>query len=136
MKTRACPHPLGAVELHHGDVGNGVLIVDDEPDFRSVARQILLRAGFDVVGEAVDGRSAVATCAQLRPAVVLLDVQLPDLDGFAVADLLAAQTDPPAVVLVSSRDGGAYRRRLALSPARGFISKAELTGDALTALIR
>jgi len=128
VKTRACPHPHGAAELHHGDVGNGVLIVDDEPDFRSVARQILLRAGFDIVGEAVDGRSAVATCAQLRPAVVLL--------GFAVADLLAAQTDPPAVVLVSSRDGGAYRRRLALSPARGFISKAELTGDALTALIR
>jgi DNA-binding NarL/FixJ family response regulator len=135
MKRRVSPHPDRAAEPHHDDVGRRVLIVDDEPEFRSVAREILGLAGFEVVGEAVDGRSAVAISGEIQPAVVLLDVQLPDMDGFAVADLLAAQANPPAVVLVSSRDRGAYRRRLAVSPALGFIAKAELSGDALSALI-
>jgi DNA-binding NarL/FixJ family response regulator len=135
MNRRVSPHPRPAPERHHDDVGRGVLIVDDEPGFRSAARQILGLAGFEVVGEAVDGRSAVVISGEIHPAVVLLDVQLPDMDGFAVADLLVAQANPPAVVLVSSRDRAAYRRRLAASPALGFIAKDELSGEALSALI-
>src|SRR5438105_2788065 len=80
-----------------------VLIVDDHPSFRATARALLQAEGFDVVGEAEDGASALALVAELRPDVVLLDVQLPDLDGFEVAQRLGA--DGPAVVLVSSRDG-------------------------------
>jgi DNA-binding NarL/FixJ family response regulator len=109
-----------------------VLIVDDHASFRSSARALLEAGGFDVVGEAADGRSALSAVQRLRPAVVLLDVQLPDLDGFAVAERLAEVT---AVVLISSRDASAYRRRLAGSPARGFLAKNELSGPALAALI-
>lgn len=92
-------------------------------------------AGYVVIGEADDGASALAEAERLRPNVVLLDIQLPDRDGFAVTECLAAGTDPPAIVLISSRDRSAYSRRLAGSPARGFIAKSELTESALAALI-
>jgi DNA-binding NarL/FixJ family response regulator len=114
----------------------GVLIVDDHADFRALARTLLEAAGYEVVGEAADGASALAAAAMLRPAVVLLDVQLPDVDGFVVSRRLAAANDPPAVVLISSRDRSAYRRRLADTPARGFLAKSELSGPALDALLR
>jgi DNA-binding NarL/FixJ family response regulator len=112
-----------------------VLIVDDHPPFRALARGLLQLAGFTVVGEVGDGAAAIDASERLRPAVVLLDIQLPDTDGFAVARVLADQQDPPVVVLTSSRDSTAYRRRLAGSPARGFIPKADLSGAALAALI-
>jgi DNA-binding NarL/FixJ family response regulator len=112
-----------------------VLIVDDHQSFRDLARRMLERAGYDVVGEAEDGAGALEAVSRLRPSVVLLDVQLPDIDGFAVSERLAALAQPPTIVLVSSRDASAYRRRLAGSPARGFIAKGDLTGPALTALV-
>lgn len=116
-------------------VGLTVVIVDDHAGFRSSARALLEAEGFDVVGEAGDGVSGLATVALLRPRVVLLDIQLPDIDGFEVAERLAVAGDPPDVVLVSTREISAYRRRLAQSPARGFISKSELSGSALFALV-
>jgi DNA-binding NarL/FixJ family response regulator len=113
-----------------------VLIVDDHLPFRVLARRLLEAEGYEVVGEAEDGSSALAAAARLRPRVVLLDVQLPGLDGFAVTERLAAGADPPAVVLISSRDASVYRRRLARSPARGFIAKSELSAAAFAALVR
>jgi DNA-binding NarL/FixJ family response regulator len=116
--------------------GRTVLIVDDHVAFRSLARSLLEAEGFEVVGEASDGGSAIDTVLRLRPDIVLLDVQLPDLDGFAVAERLAAvDRDRPVVVLVSSRDASSYRRRLAATPARGFITKSQLSGSALSALV-
>ena len=112
-----------------------VLIVDDHPGFRSAARAVLEADGFEVVGEAADGESGLAAAERLRPGLVLLDIQLPDLDGFEVARRLSQAGDPPLVVLVSSRDSSAYRRRLADSPARGFVAKSELSGAALSALL-
>lgn len=112
-----------------------VLIVDDHATFRSLARALLEASGFEVVGEAADGASALEQAKRLQPAVVLLDVQLPDLDGFTVAEQLAANGSSSAVVLVSSRDASSYRRRLGDSSARGFISKSELSGAAVDALI-
>ena len=112
-----------------------VLIVDDHPAFRSLARALLESEGFAVVGEAEDGEAAIAAVAALRPAVVLLDVQLPGLDGFEVAERLAAQADAPAVVLVSTRTAAAYGARLATTPARGFIPKTLLSGAALAELV-
>ena len=112
-----------------------VVIVDDHPGFRSSARALLEAAGFAVVGEAGDGVSALAVVGRLRPRIVLLDIQLPDIDGFAVAERLARAGDPPAVVLVSTRDISSYRRRLARSPVAGFLSKSELSGNALSALV-
>ncbi len=110
-----------------------VLIVDDHAAFRSAARALLQAAGFDVVGEAPDGASALAAVGELRPEIVLLDVQLPDIDGFAVAERLADDESPPAIVLTSSRTAATVRWRLAGNPAWSFIPKSELSGEALAA---
>jgi DNA-binding NarL/FixJ family response regulator len=112
-----------------------VVIVDDHAGFRSSARALLEAEGFDVIGEAGDGASALAVTDLLRPRIVLLDIQLPDIDGFDVAERLAGAGDPPTVVLVSTRGVSAYRRRLARSSARGFICKSELSGNALSTLV-
>src|SRR5215469_1365694 len=112
-----------------------VLIVDDHEGFRQVVRELLEADGVEVVGEAADGESAITEAERLRPELVLLDVQLPDIDGFEVAARLGAASDPPAVVLTSSYDANSYRRRLAQSPARAFIPKGELSGEALAALL-
>ncbi len=112
-----------------------VLIVDDHPSFRSTARLLLEMEGFDVVGEAPDGMSAIARCGELHPDLVLLDVNLPDIDGFDVASRITGATDAPAVVLVSSRDPSDFGPLVGRSGARGFIPKGELSGEALTALL-
>ena len=111
-----------------------VLIVDDHAAFRASARALLEAEGFEVVGEAADGAGAVEAVAVLRPAIVLLDIQLPDLDGLAVAEQLARVPEAPSVVLISSRDAAAYGPRLQATPARGFIPKSGLSGEALAAL--
>jgi DNA-binding NarL/FixJ family response regulator len=112
-----------------------VLIVDDFAAFRRSARALLEDDGFDVVGEAADGATALAEVLRLRPDVVLLDVQLPGQDGFEVAARLASGADPPTVVLVSTRDAAAYAPRLASTPVRGFIAKADLSGERLAELL-
>ena len=113
-----------------------VVIVDDHTSFRAAARAMLEADGFEVVGEAADGTGALVACARLEPAVVLLDVQLPDLDGFAMAERLSQQQRPPQVVLVSSRAAAGYRRRLAGAPVRGFLTKSELSSESLATTLR
>jgi len=112
-----------------------VLIVDDHAPFRASARRLLEAAGFEVVGEAEDAASALAAAETLAPQLVLLDVQLPDLDGFEVAARLTGGGDGPAVVLVSSRDGSDFGPMVLESGARGFIPKGELSGARLAALV-
>ena len=112
-----------------------VLIVDDHPSFRASARVLLESEGFHVVGEAVDGASAVQETCRLRPQLVLLDVQLPDIDGFDVAARLTGNGDGPVVILVSSRDSSDFGPLVTRSGARGFVPKAELSGDRLYALL-
>ena len=112
-----------------------ILVIDDHGGFRATARRMLERDGWTVVGEAADGRSGLAAAADLAPDVVLLDVGLPDVDGFDVAEHLARRVDPPAIVLISSRDRAAYGERLRSSRAVGFLSKDELDGQALRSLV-
>jgi DNA-binding NarL/FixJ family response regulator len=112
-----------------------VLIVDDHAEFRASAAELLEAEGFAVVGAAPDAARAVELTLSLRPQIVLLDVQLPDEDGFAVAARLAEEALPPRVVLISGRDAAAYGRRLAGAPVRGFIAKRDLTGAAVAALV-
>ena len=111
-----------------------VLIVDDHAGFRGFARRLLEAGGFDVIGEADDGASALAAVAELRPELVLLDVMLPDTDGFAVAEQLAHNGARPVVVLTSSRQAAEFGSRLERSPSRGFIHKDDLSSAALASL--
>jgi DNA-binding NarL/FixJ family response regulator len=113
-----------------------VLIVDDHPSFRASVRVLLEAEGFDVVGEAGDGAAAVAEALRLRPDVVLLDVQLPDTDGFDVAARLAEMGAPvPAVILVSSRDSSDFGPLVSRCGACGFVPKGELSGDRVQDLL-
>lgn len=111
-----------------------VLIVDDHEVFRASARTMLEREGFDVVGEAADGASALALARELDPQVVLLDVALPDRSGFDVAEELAGAR--PKVILTSSRRRTDFGRRVLRSGALGFVPKDLLSGDALHELLR
>jgi DNA-binding NarL/FixJ family response regulator len=117
------------------EMARTVLIVDDHPSFRATARMLLESEGFEVIGEAEDGEGALRAVRELAPQVILLDVQLPDIDGFEVAARLTANGDSPAIVLTSSRDVsdlGALGER---EGVRGFIPKSELSGAALEALL-
>jgi DNA-binding NarL/FixJ family response regulator len=112
-----------------------ILIIDDHAPFRVQARAILAADGFSVVGEAVDGTSGLEAARTLRPDLVLLDIGLPDVEGFEVASELAIDGPPPFVVLTSSREASEYGPRLASSQVLGFIPKDELSGAAIRALV-
>jgi DNA-binding NarL/FixJ family response regulator len=114
-----------------------VLIVDDHPSFRASARRMLEADGYEVVGEAENGAGALEAVKRLLPQLVLLDVRLPDIDGFEVAQrLLDSDGDVPQIVLVSSHDSTDLGEAIGASGARGFIPKSELTGAALATLLR
>ena len=110
------------------------LIVDDNPGFRESARLLLEPEGYDVA-EAETGNRAVEAAGELRPDLVLLDVQLPDLDGFEVAERIARLDPPPDVILTSTRDRADYGSLVSACPALGFIAKHELSAAAIRALL-
>jgi DNA-binding NarL/FixJ family response regulator len=116
-------------------MGTTVLIVDDHSHFRAWARVMLEEGGYGVVGEAADGGSAVDAARRLRPEVVLLDVQLPGMDGFEVARRLCAERWCPAIVLTSTREASDYGERLARSGVLGFVAKDDLSAQALDGLL-
>jgi len=112
-----------------------VLIIDDNTHFRAVARQLLERHGFVVVAEAETGVSGIEKAKEHRPDLVLLDVQLPDVDGFEVAERLSRLDVPVEVILTSSLDGTDFGALVARSSALGFVPKAELSASAIEALL-
>src|SRR5580765_8538474 len=111
-----------------------ILIVDDDSRFRAQARDVLAADGFVVIGEAVDGVSGLEAARALQPDFVLLDIGLPDIEGFEVARVLAVDGPPPLIVLTSSRDARAYGRRLTNGHALGFIPKEQISGAAIRGL--
>jgi DNA-binding NarL/FixJ family response regulator len=112
-----------------------ILIIDDDPRFRRQAGELLEADGFVVIGQAVDGASGLEAALSLRPDFVLIDIGLPDVEGFDVARDLAIDGPPPLVVLTSSRDARAYGRRLANVECLGFIPKERVSGTAIRALV-
>ena len=112
-----------------------VLIVDDNASFRTGARRLLEAEGYDVVGEAADGAAGLLAARELEPDVVLLDVNLPDVDGFEVSTRLTRDPDGPMVVLTSSREGTEFGELVSRAGARGFVPKFDLCGPALGALL-
>jgi DNA-binding NarL/FixJ family response regulator len=112
-----------------------VLIVDDHAGFRLSARRILEADGYEVVGEAADGRAAIAAAERLKPGIVLLDVNLPDVDGFQVAAALSGGAGAPAIVLTSSHDREDFGDSVPASCAAGFVPKDQLSGAAVAALV-
>ena len=113
-----------------------VLIVDYHPSFRATARMLLESEGWTVVGEAAGGMDGIEAARALGPDVVLLDVNLPDIDGFEVAERLTAGGEAgPAVVLVSSRDASDLGPRVSSCGACGFVAKADLSSDAVRELV-
>ena len=120
---------------HASLVGTGLLIVDDDIAFRGAAKALLGAAGFEVAGEAASGREALQEVCALQPSVVLLDVQLPDIDGFEVMRHLREAAGTPVVVLISTREASDYGRRITDSGADGFITKSRLSAETLRAIL-
>ena len=113
-----------------------VLIVDDHAGFRAQARRLLEFEGYHVVGEAADSASALEVARALEPELALVDVHLPDADGFELTTLLGTLPAPPAVVLTSSRDGAGLEECVSRCGARGFVPKSELSRDAIEERLR
>ena len=116
-------------------MNKSVLIVDDHAGFRAQARRLLESEGFQVVGEAGNFSSGLEAGRALAPELALVDVYLPDGDGFELASRLQSLADPPAVILISSHDRAEFETCISESGARGFVSKAELSGEAIEELL-
>jgi len=116
-------------------MGVTVLIADDHAGFRSWARALLQVDGYEVIGEVPDGGSVLSAVRHLKPQVVLLDIQLPDISGLDVAGQLLQDPDAPIVILTSSRDASDYGHHVRTCGAAGFVPKGELSGAALAALL-
>jgi len=113
-----------------------VLLVDDHDAFRASAKELLERAGYDVIAEAATGESALKAAEATTPAIILLDVQLPDINGFDLVDDLR-RTTGARVVMISGREPSAFKARLSRSRAVDFIYKPDLSSERLaTALAR
>jgi DNA-binding NarL/FixJ family response regulator len=112
-----------------------VLIVDDHAGFRDSARRVLEAGGYSVIAEAADGSSGVMAAAESQPDLALVDVQLPDFDGFEVTRRLREAGEAPEIVLISSHERADFGSLVENSGARGFVSKSDLSAAALEALL-
>ena len=114
---------------------NRLLIVDDHAGFRTFVATLLGGDEFTVAGVAEDGESALTAIDDLVPDLVLLDIQLPGLDGFQVAERIATKEPHPLVVLTSTRDAADFGVRLTNAPVLGFVPKHEMSVAAIKALL-
>jgi len=125
---------FGLVCGHASYVASRILIVDDSPRFRALAAELLVMRGFEVLDEAADGEQALAAVARSRPDGILLDVNLPGQDGFAVAASLAAACAGIPIVLTSADLGRVPAEVMKACPAVAFVAKQELAAADLAQL--
>jgi DNA-binding NarL/FixJ family response regulator len=116
-------------------MSHSILIVDDHEAFRKAVRAVLMAEGFEVLAEAETGETALASARLLRPEIALVDIQLPGVDGFEVAERLAEEPDGPVVILISIREAFEYGGRVEQAPVAGFLPKRLLSGSAIRALL-
>lgn len=114
---------------------DSVLIVDDNGSFRALARVLLEAGGFRVVGEADSIAAALASAEAARPDVVLLDIGLPDRDGVSACADVQAVFPAAAIVFCSVRGLDQYGDAVARSPAVGFLTKSQLSAEALARIV-
>ena len=110
-----------------------MLVVDDDPTFRRLARLLLAARGLDVIAEAGSVAEALATARRVRPAAALVDVELPDGDGFALAGELSALSWSPRVVVTSVQSGRHFPAEAVRNGAKAFVRKADLSTAPLAA---
>ena len=124
-----------AICVDNHTVSPTVLIVDDHATFRATARALLEADGYDVIGEAPDGNTGIEAVRVLHPDVVLLDVRLPDVDGFDIAAIMTGSGHGPAVIVTSSSDDPLYPDRALHSGAHGFVAKHDVCGASFDRLL-
>ncbi len=112
-----------------------VFIVDDHEGFRRAATTLLTTSGFEVVGSAADGESTIGAVAESRPDLVLVDLQLPGIDGVEVAEALGRLESAPDVIIISSRDDAGHEPRVRSVASKGFIAKRNLDAAAIHDLL-
>ena len=109
-----------------------VLIVDDQTPFREASRMVVeMTDGFEVAAEAESGHQAIQLVTELRPDLVLMDVQMPGLDGIETTRIISALPDPPAVVVMSTHESGDYTTTAVAAGAVGFVPKSQFGFDTL-----
>ncbi len=109
-----------------------VLIVDDQVPFREASCMVVeMTDGFEVAGQAENGEQAVEMAATLRPDLVLMDVQMPGIDGLEATRRIMAMADPPRVLVMSTHESGSYEEPALAAGAIGFLPKSSFSMDAL-----
>jgi DNA-binding NarL/FixJ family response regulator len=109
-----------------------VLIVDDQLPFREASRMVVeMTDGFEIAGEAANGEEAVDLASRLRPDLVLMDVQMPGIDGIEATRRIKSLDDPPHVLVMSTHESGSYEEPALAAGAIGFIAKSMFSMDAL-----
>ena len=134
-KFPAIPTLLGVPDCENDQMARTVLVVDDDAGFRDLATRILTGWGHTVVGEAGSVAEALALATELRPDTVLVDIGLPDGDGFALTELLVSMPWGVRVVLISSDADRATMQAAQRAGADSFLPKDELAGAAMRELI-
>lgn len=109
-----------------------VLIVDDQLPFREASRMVVeMTDGFEVLGEAENGEQAIALVAELRPDLVLMDVQMPGIDGIETTRRIKSAPHPPVVIVMSTHESGDYVEVAVAAGAVGFVPKSQFGLDTL-----
>ena len=110
-----------------------VLIVDDQPPFREAARMVVeITGGYEVAGEAETGEQSLEMVAELSPDLVLMDINLPGIDGIEATRRIAASHPDTTVLVLSTYEAEEYEPRALAAGAAGFIGKSDLSPDTLT----